>query len=694
MKIFRILAMLTISLLLFTGCEDDEIMNYAFQEISAPTNVTASFDVMQDDSGTVTVTPSGDGATTFEVYFGDTEDETPTIAAAGETLTHVYDEGEYMLRVVAVGSTGLTSEFNQMLTIAFRAPENLEVTVDQPAGDPRNITLSASADFATLFDVYFTDSEDEEPVQLMPGESIPYSYDAPGTYSIRVVARGAGVATTETTVEVVVPEANDPVKFPITYDEPTVNYALGVFNGASFEVITNPDLSGANTAENNVGALTNSGGAFEGGFYNLGEPLDFSGSAKTISVKIWSDVAVPVLLKFEGGVSGERQTEVTANHTGSGWEELTFNFATDAVKSFVDGDPENGTPFVPTGQYGTMVIFIDGPGNTAGTFYLDDFKQTGAAFASDIVQDFEGTAPAFTVFGGIAATEVVDNPDPSGANTTSKVAKLTKSSGSEVWAGTFFETAAPLDLNTYNTVRVRTWSPKAGATVRFKLENQADNSLFYEVDAVTTVENQWEILEFDLSGADSSVDFGRVVLFFDFGNNGDDSVYYFDEIQLTNGGVEMASDMVIEDLEGDAPAYTVFGGIPGIEIIDNPDQSGVNTSATVAKLTKTDGSEVWAGTFYEEEMPLDLDTYSKMKIKTWSPKAGATVRLKFENLADNSLFYEVDAVTTVENEWEILEFDLSGADTSIEYGRVVLFFDFGNNGDGSEYYFDEYTLSN
>ncbi|MDR5591195.1 hypothetical protein [Christiangramia sp. SM2212] len=692
MKIFRILAMLTISLVLFTGCEDDEIMNYAFQEISAPTDVTASFDVMQDDTGTVTVTPSGEGASTFEVYFGDVEDETPTIAMAGETLTHVYDEGEYEVRVVAVGSTGLTSEFNQMLTIAFRAPENLEVTVDQPASDPKNITVSASADYATLFDVYFTDSEEEEPTQLMPGESIPYSYEEPGTYTIRVVARGAGVATTETTVEVVVPEANDPVKFPITYDEPTVNYALGVFNGASFEVVTNPDLSGANTAETKVGALTNSGAAYEGGAYNLGEAVDFSGSAKTISVKVWSDVALPVLLKFEGGLNGERQTEVSVNHTGSGWEELSFNFATDAIKSYIDGSQGVGEPFVPTGQYGTMVIFIDGPGTTAGTFYLDDFKQSGAPFESTMVQDFEGTKPAFTVFGNIAATEVIDNPDPSAVNPTSKVAKQVKSAGSEVWAGGFFETATPLDLDTYSTIRVKTWSPKVGAVVKLKLEN-ADASITHEVDLTTTVANEWENLDYDFSGAPAA-DYVRVVIFFDFGNAGDDSVYYYDQIQTTNGGVEMAPDMVLEDLEGDAPAYTVFGGIDPIEVIANPDPSGVNTSSMVAKLTKNDGSEVWAGAFYEEDMPLDLDTYSKMKVKVWSPKAGATVRLKFENLDDSSLFYEVDAVTTVENTWEVLEFDLSAADTSVDYSRVVLFFDFGNNGDGSVYYFDDYTLSN
>jgi hypothetical protein len=91
-------------------------------------------------------------------------------------------------------------------------------------------------------------------------------------------------------------------------------------------------------------------------------------------MKFWSDVALPILLKFEGGVTGERQTEVSANHTGSGWEEVTFNFSTDAIKSYIDGSQGVGEPFVPTGQYATTTIFVDGPGNTAGTFYLDDIS--------------------------------------------------------------------------------------------------------------------------------------------------------------------------------------------------------------------------------------------------------------------------------------------------------------------------------
>jgi hypothetical protein len=74
-------------------------------------------------------------------------------------------------------------------------------------------------------------------------------------------------------------------------------------------------------------------------------------------------------------VNGERQCEVVANHGGTGWEVLTFDFSTDAVKSFIDGSQGVGEPFVPTGQYATLTLFVDGPGTTAGTFYMDDIVQ-------------------------------------------------------------------------------------------------------------------------------------------------------------------------------------------------------------------------------------------------------------------------------------------------------------------------------
>jgi len=169
--------------------------------------------------------------------------------------------------------------------------------------------------------------------------------------------------------------SSEPLALPISFDDQNVSYDFGTFNGATYEVVDNPDASGANPTVTKVGAITNSGANWEGGAFSLDTPVDFSGSNKTISMKFWSNVATPILLKFEGGVNGERQNEVTANHGGTGWETISFNFATDATKSYIDGSQGAGEAFVPEGQYATIVLFVDGPGTTAGTFYMDDIIQ-------------------------------------------------------------------------------------------------------------------------------------------------------------------------------------------------------------------------------------------------------------------------------------------------------------------------------
>lgn len=496
MKIFKFLAMLTISVFLFTGCEKEEITNYAFQEISAPTNVKANFEVAQDDSGDVTITPSGEGAQVFEVYFGD-GDDTPLEVASGETVSHTYGEGEYLVKVIAVGSTGLTSEFNQRLLISFKAPENLVVNVDQSASNSAMVSVSASADFAASFDVYFGDVEDEESTQLMPDGSIDHTYASPGTYTLRVVAKGAGAATTEASKEVVVPEANDPVKLPITYDLPTVNYALGTFNGATFEVVTNPFLSGVNTTESMVGKLTNSGALYEGGSYDLGELVDFSGENKTISMKFYSDKPVSVLMKFEGGENDDRPNEVSAIHGGTGWEVLTFNFGTDALTSYLDGAADNGQAFVPTGKYSTLVLFVEIGKETKGTFYFDDIAQEGMnGDPLKLPVTFDGNVAYAAATSG-SAFEVVSNPKQSDINATDTKVGAVTNAGNQYEALTINLDEAIDFAGSNKTITMKVYSETA-FPVLLKLETGVNGERANEVE-INHGGTGWELLTFNFA---------------------------------------------------------------------------------------------------------------------------------------------------------------------------------------------------
>lgn len=161
--------------------------------------------------------------------------------------------------------------------------------------------------------------------------------------------------------------------------------------------------------------------------------------------------------------------------------------------------------------------------------------------------------------------------------------------------------------------------------------------------------------------------------------NSESTIFYYDDIQLADSNANPQES--IEDFQGAEPNFMGFGGGTST-VVANPDVSGVNTSTMVAEFTRSPTAESFAGSFFDLSAPLDLSANNQMIINTLSPKVDAVVRLKIENSNDGSQFFEIDANTTIANEWETLVFDLSNA-PAFTYDRIVVFFDFGVAGDGN-----------
>jgi len=502
-------------LLAAVSCTEDEELPQ-ISDAPAPSNISALFTIASDNSGLVTIQPNGQGVTAYTVFFGDGSDEFAELSP-GETVQHVYPEGNYTVVIEAMAINGKVTEFTQDLTVSFIAPQNLDVQIVPVAGDPFSIDVSATAELETFFEVTFGETEDEEPVSFMEGETVRHTYTSTGDYEVQVTARSGGSASASITDTITI---SNPLLLPIDFESTMQNYA-------------------------------------------------------------------------------------------------------------------------------------------------------------------------FVNFGG-AESSVVENPDMSAGNMSTRVGRLNKSDGSEVWAGSFLELGEPVDFSQNQLIGIKTWSPEAGITVRLKLENATDSEVFVELDQTTTVANEWEELLFDFSGMDLSAEYSKVVLFFDFGNNGTGANYYFDDIRVTDGQPELTLPVDFENLD---VSFTGFGNAEA-EIIDNPDASGINTSSRVGQFVKADGAETWGGVFFDLDSPIDFVAGEKIQMKVWSPVVGANVLLKLENLADSDTFVELQVPTTVASEWEVLEFDFTGVDASNDYQRVVLFFDFGNNGTGNPYYFDDLELAN
>ena len=291
----------------------------------------------------------------------------------------------------------------------------------------------------------------------------------------------------------------------------------GDFGNASVSIIANPDISGINTSAK-VAQFTKANGAevWAGSTITLDTPLDLVNFSK-INVKTWSPkVGAVVKMKLENADASITHEVDINTSVANTWEQLSYDFSA-----------------APAADYIKLVMFLDfGNAGDGSVYYYDDFQlvdDSGSSLSSPI-QSFDGDAPTLTPFGN-AGIDIISNPDSSGDNTTAKVAQFTKASGAEVWAGVTLNTEV-LDFTNYSKISLKSWSPKVGATVLVKLEN-ADASIVHEVPMNTTVANAWETLVYDFSGA-AAADYVKVIVFYDFGNTGDGSVYYYDEIKLTN----------------------------------------------------------------------------------------------------------------------------------------------------------------
>ena len=92
--------------LLTAGCEKINEGDSSFvNNVPVPANLNALFEITQDNSGNVTITPNGEGASYFDIFIGDGTAD-PVRVAAGKSTTHRYNEGTYSVRIVGYNIAG------------------------------------------------------------------------------------------------------------------------------------------------------------------------------------------------------------------------------------------------------------------------------------------------------------------------------------------------------------------------------------------------------------------------------------------------------------------------------------------------------------------------------------------------------------------------------------------------------------
>lgn len=327
MKKLRIIAGYFFMIAVSLSCSVDEGIDgdTSFIETANTENLEVIFDITEDNSGNVTITPTAQGATSFTVNYGDgTGSDSSVTLKPGEKTTHSYAEGNYTVTVTArnIGGESTTAEFP--LEVVYRAPENVQVTLSG------NMQVSATADYADSFLVYYGDVENETGTPLAVGEQLPeHTYPATGApFTLRVVALSGGQATTEVVKTL--------FGLPIDFEIPDVAF-FGTFDDwgqQAFEVVDNPFPSGINTSSR-VGKYTNGHAPWSGTYSPLNIPINFE-HGKKIKVMVYNpdpaNIGKNLNVELEWPV-GEGSAQpygaiLKMPVTKSGmWEELTFDFS-------------------------------------------------------------------------------------------------------------------------------------------------------------------------------------------------------------------------------------------------------------------------------------------------------------------------------------------------------------------------------
>ena len=544
-------------------------------------------------------------------------------------------------------------------------------TLNENTGTVEFINISENAT------TYFWDFGDEVPLvsALISSDINPIKSYTNGTYTVILKAMNEAGAVSYFE-DIIVINMPLPLGLPMTFDNENVTYSATTFEGVAYEVLENPAPGGSNDVASMVASITNSGVAYEGLFFELGTAIDLA-TNNTIKMNLWSDAAVSILIKLEEGTAF---AEVSANHTGSGWEELQFTFTNIA-------------------SYSKLVVFVDGAGTTAGTFYMDDIVQVslgdapvitligdatisltkGTAYAEQgaTASDTEdGDVTSAIVIGGdtvdvdvLATYEVTYTVEDSDGNTTTAVRSIEVSLGDAPVITLIGDASIRLTQGDTYT--------EQGATASDTEDGDISSAIVIAGDTVDTNTPGTYAVTYTVIDADGNTTVASRNV--EVNAPGTCDADEAQSVSAADFNITMASSVNII-IDG-----TTF------EIIDNPDfDNTINTSCKVGKVTKQ-GVAAWDNIQLDLDAKLDFNSNSGLKIKVWSSRANTTVLVKLEEIGNQGNSLELGSITTsVTSGWEELTYPV-GSGESDKFNKVVVFFDLGANNTDT-YYFDDLKL--
>ncbi|WP_299366268.1 hypothetical protein [Winogradskyella sp.] len=352
------------------------------------------------------------------------------------------------------------------------------------------------------------------------------------------------------------------------------------------------------------------------------------------------------------------------------------------------------------------------------------------AYAND---DFEGDDGITSWFAdAITMDTAFANPDASGINTSATVLQYIDD-GSGLFANIRFDVDPNFDLASNSTFTLKVYVESSSITgsqpnqIALKLQDGGLSEPWTTQTEIIkpVVLDQWQEITFDFANdpfvnfdpgsADpvDRTDFNRVVIQFNGENNNDAITAYIDDLVYDDTIAGPPEAYANDDFEGDDGIASWFADAVIMDTaFTNPDDSGINTSATVLQYID-DGSGAFANIRFDVDPNFDIASNPTFTLKAYIDSSSISgsqpnqVALKLQNneLGGDSWQTQTEIVRTINvlDEWVELTFDFSGSDwvninflgtdpdpvDRTDFNRVVIQFNGENNNDTVTAYIDD-----
>jgi len=450
------------------------------------------------------------------------------------------------------------------------------------------------------------------------------------------------------------------------------NVQIGSPGYLDVTTIANPDPSGINTSAQ-VGRYNDAaGGSFHALVYDFGSDIPLTERGQ-VNIKIWAPTTGRLLVKLEGGSSTpiERDAQVTETES---WQEYSIDFSDQAGAS-----------------HEKLVFFFNAgvEPDSNDIYFIDDITFSMAPTGS-VLEDFESGAQlgwaslgATDVFGSFDGA--IPNPDQASGNDSETVGSYTK--GSSQFGGLEAQLPGDFTLEQFPQLNLQVWAPANTSAITMRLFSPAEG--LKEITQDLPANEAWVDLTFNFVDFQSVTDFERVELIFDE-NVAASGTWYFDNLTQGEGTTDpcegvVAIPQIFDDFDCQRNVPITVGG-DRLQVIGNPDGSGVNPDPLDKVGEYSDPNDPWSALVYEMDGPIDLSIYNQLSVRLWSPDA---VPMLFKLEGGTTGPVEVSADITTTGEWVEYVIDFSSAAGS-DNNRLAIFFNAGQMaGEEVTYYIDD-----